>query len=129
MTSLLKSMVIQKDNFSTTRSIFSDSQVKITTASGKEIGSLAQYVNQCFLYIDNDKQELQQETLDNYGDTFTTQLWLKRAKTAIKKIKSFGWVAGPGMGEQFCCSRFVAWQMTRYVIEYYLGHRCIEMTS
>ncbi|KAI7856404.1 hypothetical protein BDC45DRAFT_567436 [Circinella umbellata] len=44
----------------------------ITTASGKEIGSLAQYVNQCFLYIDNHKQELQQETLDNYGDTFTT---------------------------------------------------------
>ncbi|KAI7857119.1 hypothetical protein BDC45DRAFT_555168, partial [Circinella umbellata] len=55
--------------------------------------------------------------------------WLKRAKTAIKKIKSFGWVAGPGMGEQFCCSRFVAWQMTRYVIDIHPGHGCIEMTS
>ncbi|KAI7846870.1 hypothetical protein BDC45DRAFT_542447 [Circinella umbellata] len=94
MTSLLKSMVIQKDNFSTTRSIFSDSQVKITTASGKEIGSLAQYVNQCFLYIDNHKQELQQETLDNYGDTFTTQLVLvKESKDSDKKKSkaSVGW--------------------------------------
>ncbi|KAI7856364.1 hypothetical protein BDC45DRAFT_533793 [Circinella umbellata] len=45
-----------------------------------------------------------------------------RAKTAIKKIKSFGWVAGPGMGEQFCCSRFVAWQMTRYVIDIHPEH-------